>query len=165
MTKIIDEDFDNEDLVQTKTIFRRHSKGPVMFNGCSPLGDVLIIDNISSTKSYDLTGWYIERQTDSQPLLRYTFVEKFIIPPLTTIELWSSTSTPISLTNEIEHDQSSESDDQQQQQKQQQSFVTIKTKLLTWNSARQWSINRLFNSNGCEKAIFSHRILTPIEQE
>ncbi len=148
---------DNEDFIQTKTIFRRHSKGPVMFNGCSPSGDVIIIDNISTIKSYDLTGWYIERQTDSQPLLRYTFPDRFIIPSLTTIELWSSTSTPVSTSN-----QSSESDEQQQQQ---QSFVSIKTKLLTWNSARQWSINRLFNSHGHEKAIFSHRILTPIEQE
>ena len=54
MTKtntITDSDIDNdEDLIQTKTIFRRHSKGPVMFNGCSPSGDVIIIDNISTTK-------------------------------------------------------------------------------------------------------------------
>ncbi len=153
---------DNEDLIQTKTIFRRHSKGPVMFNGCSPSGDVIIIDNISLTRSYDLTGWYIERQTDSQPFLRYTFTDKFIIPPLTTIELWSNTAT--SMSNEVEDNQLSESSEQQQQQ-QQKSFFSIKTKLLTWNSARQWSINRLFNSNGCEKAIFSHRILTPIEQK
>jgi hypothetical protein len=168
MTKTLDDDVNNEEeLFHTKTQFRRHSKGPIMFNGCSPSGDVIIIDNISSTKAYDLTGWYIERQTDSQPFLRYTFTDKFIIPPLTTIELWSSTSTPISISNEVEHDRSSESDDQQQQQQQQQSqsFISIKTKLLTWNTARQWSINRLFNSNGCEKAIFSHRILTPIEQE
>jgi len=158
MTKTMEDD----DLIQTKTIFRRHSKGPVMFNGCSPSGDVIIIDNISTIKSYDLTGWYIERQTDSQPLLRYTFPDEFIIPPLTTIELWSSIGTPVSTSNQIEHNQSSESDEQQQQQ---QSFVSVKTKLLTWNSARQWSINRLFNSHGHEKAIFSHRILTPIEQE
>jgi hypothetical protein len=163
MIKTMDDDINSEDLFQIKTIFRRHSKGPIMFNGCSPSGDVIIIDNISPKKSYDLTGWHIERQTDCQPFLRYTFTDKFIIPPLTTIELWSSTATPISMSNEIEHDQSSELDDQQQQQ--QQSFVTIKTKLLTWNTARQWSINRLFNSNGYEKAIFSHRILTPIEQE
>ncbi len=159
----MNDDINNEDFIQIKTIFRRHSKGPVMFNGCSPSGDVIIIDNISLTRSYDLTGWYIERQTDSQPFLRYTFTDKFIIPPLTTIELWSNTST--SMSNEVEDNQLSESSEQQQQQQQQKSFFSIKTKLLTWNSARQWSINRLFNSNGCEKAIFSHRILTPIEQK
>ncbi len=149
---------DDEDLIQTKTSFRRHSKGPVMFNGCSPSGDVIILDNISPTKSYDLTGWYIERQTDSQPFLRYTFTDQFIIPPLTTIELWSSTATPVSTSTEVEDNQSPESDEQQ-------SIVSIKTKLLTWNIARQWSITRLFNSNGREKAIFSHEILTPIEQD
>ncbi len=158
----MNDDINNEDFIQIKTIFRRHSKGPVMFNGCSPSGDVIIIDNISLTRSYDLTGWYIERQTDSQPFLRYTFTDKFIIPPLTTIELWSNTAT--SMSTEVEDNQLSESSEQQQQQ-QQKSFFSIKTKLLTWNSARQWSINRLFNSNGCEKAIFSHRILTPIEQK
>jgi hypothetical protein len=162
MTKTMNDDINNEDFIQIKTIFRRHSKGPVMFNGCSPSGDVIIIDNISLTRSYDLTGWYIERQTDSQPFLRYTFTDKFIIPPLTTIELWSNTAT--SMSTEVEDNQLSESSEQQQQQ-QQKSFFSIKTKLLTWNSARQWSINRLFNSNGCEKAIFSHRILTPIEQK
>jgi len=161
MTKTMNDDINNEDFIQIKTIFRRHSKGPVMFNGCSPSGDVIIIDNISLTRSYDLTGWYIERQTDSQPFLRYTFTDKFIIPPLTTIELWSNTAT--SMSTEVEDNQLSESSEQQQQQ--QKSFFSIKTKLLTWNSARQWSVNRLFNSNGCEKAIFSHRILTPIEQK
>jgi hypothetical protein len=155
MTKTMeDDDINNEDLIQTKTLFRRHSKGPVMFSGCSPSGDVIIIDNISTTKSYDLTGWFIERQTDTQSLLRYTFTDKFIIPPLTTIELWSSSSTSISMFNETELNQSSE-----------QSFVSVKTKLLTWNTARQWSINRLFDYNGREKAIFSHRTLTPIENK
>ncbi len=147
----MDDDINNEDLIHTKTIFRRHSKGPVMFNGCSPSGDVIIIDNINPTKPYDLTGWYIERQTDSQPFLRYTFTDKFTIPPLTTIELWSNTSTSIPESHE--------------QQQQQLSFISIKTKLLTWNTAGKWSINRLFDSNGHEKAIFSHRTLTPIEQE
>ncbi len=66
-------DDNTEDLIHTKTTFRRHSKGPVMFNGCSPSGDVIIIDNISTTKQYDLTGWYIERQTDTQPILQYKF--------------------------------------------------------------------------------------------
>ena len=149
----MDDDINNEDLIHTKTIFRRHSKGPVMFNGCSPSGDVIIIDNINPTKSYDLTGWYIERQTDSQPLLRYTFTEQFILPPMTTIELWSNTSKP-SLT---------ESHDQQQEQS--LSFISIKTKLLTRKTTEQWSINRLFDTYGREKAIFSHRTLTSIEQE
>lgn len=158
MTKTMD----NEDLIQTKTIFRRHSKGPVMFNGCSPLGDVIIIDNISLNKSYDLTGWYIERQADSQSPLRYTFTEKFILPPLTAVELWSSTATPVSMSEEIDDEQeSSEASEEQHRQ----TFISMKVKLLTWNPATQWSINRLFNSHGQEKAIFSHRILTPIEQE
>lgn len=156
MTKTME----TEDLVQTKTIFRRHSKGPVMFNGCSPSGDVIIIDNISPNKSYDLTGWYIERQTDSQSFLRYAFTEKFLLPPLTTIELWSSTAIPVSMSDEIDADQSSESSEEQRQ-----TFASLKIKLSTWNTARQWSINRLFNSHGQEKAIFSHRILTPSEQE
>ena len=143
----MDNDFNNEDYVQTKTLFQRHSKGPVMFNGCSPLGDVIILDNVSPLKSYDLTGWYIERQTDSHPYLRYTFTDQLIIPPLTTIELWSSTSTP----------QSNENNDQQ-------AYATIKTKVSTWNTAEQWSINRLFHSHGREKAIFSHRILMPSEE-
>jgi hypothetical protein len=148
MTKTMDDDIHNEDLIHTKTIFRRHSKGPVMFNGCSPSGDVIVIDNINPTKAYDLTGWYIERQTDSQPFLRYTFTDNFTIPPLTTIELWSNTATLISEATQ-----------------QQSSFLSIKTKLLTWNTAGQWSVNRLFDSNGREKAIFSHRTLSPIEQE
>ena len=63
---------DDENLIHTKTIFRRHSKGPVMFNGCSPSGDVIIIDNISATKQYDLTGWYIERTIDGHRI-HYTF--------------------------------------------------------------------------------------------
>ncbi|CAF4012664.1 unnamed protein product [Rotaria sp. Silwood2] len=133
MTKTMDIDNNNEDLIHTKTVFRRHSKGPVMFNGCSPSGDVIIIDNISQKKSYDLTGWYIERQTDSQQFLRYTFTNKFILPPMTTIELWSTTSTPISISNELEHNQSPESYEQKQ------TFIIIKTKLLTWNTARQWN--------------------------
>jgi hypothetical protein len=148
MTKTMDDDIHNEDLIHTKTIFRRHSKGPVMFNGCSPSGDVIVIDNINPTKAYDLTGWYIERQTDSQPFLRYTFTDNFTIPPLTTIELWSNTATLISEATQ-----------------QQSSFLSIKTKLLTWNTAGQWSVNRLFDSNGREKAIFSHRTLSPTEQE
>jgi hypothetical protein len=138
----------NEDLIHTKTNFRRHSKGPVMFNGCSPSGDVIIIDNISPKKEYDLTGWYIERQTDIKPLLLYTFTHRFIIPPLTSVELWSSTATPIPIPTEI-------------QEQQQQSFVSIKTKLLTWNKARQWSETRLYDCLGREKAIFSHKTLTP----
>ena len=63
--------------------------------------------------------------------------------------------------NNIEHNQSLESDDDQPQQ----TYMSLKTKLLTWNTAGQWSINRLFNSHGCEKAIFSHRLLTSIELE
>lgn len=162
MTKTMNiDDNNNDELIHTKTVFRRHSKGPVMFNGCSPSGDVIIIDNISPTKSYDLTGWYIERQTDSQAFLRYTFTDQLIIPPLTTIELWSSTTVPISLSNDLESNQSSEKLDQQQPQ----SYVTIKTKLSTWNTARQWSINKLFDRHGREKAIFSHRTLQPIEYE
>lgn len=142
----------NEDLIHTKTIFRRHSKGPVMFNGCSPLGDVIIIDNISTKKPYNLAGWQIERETDTQPVLRYTFTNQFLIPPLTTIELWASTATPIPISKET-------------QEQQQQSFVSIKTKVLTWNKARQWSTTRLYDHNGKEKAIFSHRTLTPTDSE
>lgn len=143
---------DNEQLIHTKTLFRRHSKGPVMFNGCSPSGDVIIIDNISSSKQFDLTGWYIERETDAKPLLIYTFLHRFVLPPLTTVELWSALATPEPIPPET-HDQP-----------QQQSFVSIRTKLLTWNKARQWSITRLFDHLGREKAIFSHRTLTPTDQ-
>ncbi|CAF3057766.1 unnamed protein product [Rotaria socialis] len=142
---------DGEELVHTKTLFRRYSKGPVMFNGCSPSGDVVIIDNISQRKSYNITGWYIERETDSQPLLRYILTGQFIIPPLTTIELWSSTATPLPVPSET-------------QEQQQQSFVCIKTKLPTWNIARRWSVTRLFDHTGREKAIFSHKTLTPIDE-
>ena len=140
----------DDDLIHTQTFFRRHSKGPVMFNGCSPSGDVIIVDNISATKHYDLTGWYIERETDCHAVLRYTFPDNFILPSLTTIELWSSTATPTPL--------SSEPDEQQ-------SFVSIQTKLSTWNYARQWSVTRLFDRAGREKAIFSHRTLTPTEKD
>ena len=143
---------EDEDLIHTKTIFRRHSKGPVMFNGCSPSGDVIIIDNISSTKEFDLTGWYIERQTDLKPLLLYTFLHRFIIPPLTTVELWSALAKPVPIPTET-------------QEQHQQSFVTIQTKLLSWNKARQWSTTRLFDHLGREKAVFSHRTLTPTEEE
>ncbi|CAM4770559.1 unnamed protein product [Rotaria magnacalcarata] len=165
----------DEELVLTKTIFRRHSKGPVMFNGCSPSGDVVIIDNISQRKSYNITGWppsikdiwkasdfnigrpvwmiswYIERETDTQPLLRYILTGQFIIPPSTTIELWSSTTTPTPIPPET-------------QEQQQQSFVCIRTKLPTWNVARRWSVTRLFDHTGREKAIFSHKTLTPIDE-
>ena len=141
---------DNEELIQTKTLFRRHSKGPVMFNGCSPSGDVIIIDNISSSKQFDLTGWYIERQTDTKPLLLYTFLHRFVLPPLTTVELWSALATPEPIPPETPD--------------QQQSFVSIRTKLLSWNKARQWSITRLYDHLGREKAIFSHRTLTPTDQ-
>jgi hypothetical protein len=141
---------DNEELIHTKTFFRRHSKGPVMFNGCSPSGDVIIIENISSTKEFDLTGWYIERQTDTKPLLLYTFLHRFIIPPLTTVELWSALATPVPLPDET---------------RDQQLFVSIKTKLISWNKARQWSVTRLYDHLGREKAIFSHRTLTCTEDE
>lgn len=160
MIKTFDDDNnENDELTHTKTIFRRHSKGSVMFSGCSPSGDVIIIDNISSTKSYDLSGWYIERQTDSQAFLRYTFADQLIITPCTTIELWSSAATSRTMSHEDEHDRSSESLEHQQ------SFIRVKTRLLTWNTALQWSINRLLDSNGHERAIFSHRTLTSIEQE
>jgi hypothetical protein len=152
ISAIDDIDDNTEDLIHTKTIFRRQSKGPVMFNGCSPSGDVIIIDNISTTKQYDLTGWYIERQTDTQPILQYKFTNRLIIPPLTTIELWSSAATPVPISPETE-------------EQQQQSFITIRTKLLTWNKARQWSITRLYDQIGREKAIFSHRTLTPTDNE
>lgn len=163
MTKTMDKEEEEEDLIQTKTIFRRHSKGPVMFNGCSPAGDVIIIDNISLNKSYDLTGWSIERQTDSQSPLRYTFIEKFILPPLTTVELWSSPAAPIPISEDIDNEQDSSENSEEQQHR--QTSISMKVKLLTWNPATQWSITRLFNSHGQEKAIFSHRILTPIEHE
>ncbi|CAF0952254.1 unnamed protein product [Adineta steineri] len=163
---MIDDDIDNEELTHTKTVFRRHSKGSVMFSGCSPSGDVIVIDNISSTKSYDLTGWYIERQTDAHSFLRYTFTNNFIIPPWTTIELWSSSAANRTMPNDVEYNQSSKSiEKHQEQQQQQQSFVRVKTKLLTWNTGLQWSINRLMDSNGHERAIFTHRTLTSIEQE
>jgi hypothetical protein len=121
-----------------------------MFNGCSPSGDVIIIENISSTKEFDLTGWYIERQTDTKPLLLYTFLHRFIIPPLTTVELWSALATPVPLPDET---------------RDQQLFVSIKTKLISWNKARQWSVTRLYDHLGREKAIFSHRTLTCTEDE
>ncbi|CAF1315953.1 unnamed protein product [Rotaria sordida] len=145
-------DYDDDDLIHTKTLFRRHSKGPVMFNGCSPSGEVIIIDNISTKKKYNLTGWYIERETDTQSILRYTFTDQFVIPPLTTIELWSNTATPIPIVPET-------------QEQQQQSFVCIKTRLPTWNNARQWSITRLYDNTGREKAIFSHQTLPPTDKE
>ena len=151
MTKITigsADDDDGEDLVHTKTFFRRHSKGPIMFNGCSPSGDVIIIDNISPKKHYDLAGWYIERETDTKPLLRYIIKNQFMIPPLTTVELWSSTAIPVPIPPESVEDEH-----------QQQSFVSVKTKLLTWNYARQWSLTRLFDYKGREKAIFSHQTL------
>ncbi|CAF2621481.1 unnamed protein product [Rotaria sp. Silwood2] len=147
-----DIDDNDEDLIHTKTFFRRHSKGPVMFNGCSPSGDVIIIDNISTKKKYDLTGWYIERQTDTYPILRYRFTDHFVILPLTTIELWSSTATPVPIPLET-------------QEQQQQSFVCITTKLLTWNNARQWSITRLYDNKGHEKAVFSHQTLPAKDKE
>ncbi|CAF1272124.1 unnamed protein product [Rotaria sordida] len=127
-------DYDDDDLIHTKTLFRRHSKGPVMFNGCSP------------------SGWYIERETDTQSILRYTFTDQFVIPPLTTIELWSNTATPIPIVPET-------------QEQQQQSFVCIKTRLPTWNNARQWSITRLYDNTGREKAIFSHQTLPSTDKE
>lgn len=148
MTNITSDD--NDELIHTKTIFRRHSKGPVMFNGCSPSGDVIIIDNISTNKEFDLTGWYIERETDTKPLLLYTFLHRLVLPPLTTIELWSALATPEPLPPETKD--------------QQQSFVSIRTKLLSWNKARQWSITRLYDHLGREKAIFSHRTLTSPDQ-
>ncbi|CAF0951003.1 unnamed protein product [Adineta steineri] len=137
---------DHDELIHTKTLFRRYSKGPIMFNGCSPSGDVIIIENISSKKQYDLAGWHIERQTDTHPMLRYIIKNQFIVPPLTTIELWSSIATPIPISPET-------------QEQQQQSFVSVKTKILTWNNARQWSVTRLFDHTGRERAIFSHRTL------
>jgi hypothetical protein len=142
----------NEDLIQTKTLFRRYSKGPIMFNGCSPSGDVIIIDNISPRKQYDLAGWYIERQTDTQPILRYIIKNQFIIPPLTTVELWSNKATPVPIPPET-------------QEQQQQSFVSVKTKLLTWNHARKWSLTRLFDYTGREKAVFSHQTLSSSDKE
>ncbi|CAF1414261.1 unnamed protein product [Rotaria sp. Silwood1] len=152
----VDIDDNDEELIHTKTFFRRHSKGPVMFNGCSPSGDVIIIDNISTKKKYDLTGWYIERQTDTHQVLQYRFTDQFIIPPLTTIELWSSAATPIPIPPETQ---------EQQQHQQQQSFVCIKTKLLTWNNARRWSITRLYDKTGHEKAVFSHQTLPSMDKE
>ena len=145
---------DNDELIHTKTIFRRHSKGPVMFNGCSPSGDVIIIDNISPNKEFDLIDWYIERQTDTKPLLLYTFLHRFTLPPLTTVELWSALATPEPIPPEIH-----------EEQQQQQSFVSIRTKILSWNKARQWSITRLYDHLGREKAIFQHRTLTPSDQQ
>ncbi|CAF1040287.1 unnamed protein product [Adineta ricciae] len=152
-TTITSVNHDNQDdLVQTKTLFRRYSKGPIMFNGCSPAGDLIIIENISPKKYYDLAGWYIERQTDNFPMLRYIIKNQFIIPPSTTVELWSSIAEPDPVPPE--------SQDQQQQ-----SFVSVKTKILTWNKARQWSITRLFDHTGRQRAIFSHRTLSSSDNE
>ncbi|UJR15194.1 hypothetical protein I4U23_002154 [Adineta vaga] len=145
----------HDDLVHTKTLFRRHSKGPIMFNGCSPSGDVIIIENISPKKHYDLAGWYIERQTENYPMLRYIIKNQFLLPPLTTVELWSSIATPVPNPPET----------QEQQQQQQQSFVSVKTKILTWNKARQWSVTRLYDHTGRERAIFSHRTLSLSDKE
>ena len=152
MTKTIDQ---IDELIQTKTAFRRHSKGPVMFSGCSPLGDVIIIDNISPSKSYDLTGWYIERETDSHSTVRYDFPDHYILPPMTTVELWSTAGSPTTTLSDNELHQSSGS----------QTIVRTTVKLLTWSTARQWSVNRLFDYYGRQKAHFSHRTLTPEEQE
>ncbi|CAF4707269.1 unnamed protein product [Rotaria sp. Silwood1] len=69
-----------------------------MFNRCSPSGDVIIIDSVNT-----------------HPILQYTFRDQFIIPSLTTVELWSSMAIPILISSET--------------QEQQQSFVCIKTKL------------------------------------
>jgi hypothetical protein len=146
----------DDDLIQTTTIFRRHSKGPVMFNGCSPHGDVIIIDNLSPRKCYDLTGWYIERQTDSEHLLRYTFPDRCLLTPLTTIELWSSAAAS-SLTSD--DTQTHQVSDSSQDQEQQLGLIRLKTSLSTWHTARQWSINRLFDRDGRSRALFSHRLL------
>jgi hypothetical protein len=157
MTKTIDCINTDVDLIETTTRFRRRSKGPVMFNGCSPLGDVIIIDNISSRKAYDLTGWYIERQTDSQAFVRYTFTEQCILPPLTSIELWTSTAVSSGSMPNEHHDNSSS------KLQQEQSTVRLAIKLLTWNTARQWSSNQLFDSHGRSRALFSHQTLTTKE--
>ena len=155
MTKTIDHhhhlENNQDELIQTTTVFRRHSKGPVMFQGCSPSGDVIIIDNISRRKSYDLTGWYIERQTDSHSSLRYTFPSEFLLPPLTTIELWSN-----AMFHELDTQSASEGE---------QRIVRMAVTLSTWNRADDWSRNQLFDCDGLCRADFSHRTLTSMEKE
>lgn len=145
MTKAIDPN--DDDLIETKTVFRRQSKGPILFNGCSPHGDVIILDNISPTKPYDLSGWYIERETDANTVISYRFPENSFVAPLTSIELWSSQ-------NQMKIDLSTNSE----------SVVRIRIDLPSWNVARHWSLTRLFDSNGRQRALFSHRTLSTIDQ-
>lgn len=135
---------DEKQLIYVTTQFRRRSKGPVMFNGCSPAGDVIIIENLHSKKSYDLSGWTIERQTDTEPMLKYVIPDRLVLPASGSVEFLAK-NAPLSI-GDYRH-------------------RVIRTDLTTWNPARQWSITRLFDGFGNEKAIFLHRILSDNEQK
>lgn len=154
MTKIIDETCENQNgFIESTTVFRRHSKGPVMFNGCSPAGDMIIIDNISQKKTYDLTGWYIERQTDLHSFIRYSFPDHYLLPPLTTVELCCETDVQCQI------DSPSENVDNEQK------IVRLVVPFSTWNRAEQWSRNHLYDLDGFCRAQFSHRTLPMNEKE
>ena len=126
------------------TQFRRRSKGPIIFNGCSPAGDVILIENLHSKKFYDLSGWSIERQTDSKPLLEYVLPKHCLLPPGAILELWTENGQPT-----IDNDEQ----------------MIIRTDLSTWNCAKQWSITTLFDQFHQEKATFIHRILSENEKK
>lgn len=140
----------DENLIFTKSLYRRRSKGPIMFNGCSPCGNVIIVENICKKKTFDLSGWSIERQTDSHPMISFTFPSNFVLGPSTSVELWSRKATPIPPCSTFND---------------QQITLVKKVELSTWNRAENWSISRLFDATGREKAIFLHRTLTPTINE
>lgn len=135
----------DDELIQVTSQFRRRSKGPVIFNGCSPAGDVILIENLHAKKFYDLSGWTIERQTDSQPLLKYVLPKYLTLRPGVVLELWAQNGRP---TDE-------KSDGQ----------LIVRTDLSTWNAAKVWSITTLFDRSGKEKATFLHRILSEKERQ
>ncbi|CAF0877882.1 unnamed protein product [Didymodactylos carnosus] len=138
----------NEDHLLRTTLFRRRSKGPVMFNGCSPHGDVIIIDNISSKKTYDLSNWLIERQVDSKPKLFFDFPSGFIIPPQSAVELWASEHYVHS--NKYVQEKNDDG----------HIIIRVQTKMKSWNEARDFSITKLFDASKRERAVFTHRTLT-----
>lgn len=135
---------DDDHLYFVTTQFRRRSKGPVIFNGCSPAGDVILIENLHSKKLYDLSGWSIERQTDSDPLLKYVLPKHSSLPAGSTLELWAENGQP-----------TFENDDQ----------LIIRTDLPSWNLAKKWSVTTLYDNTGKEKAMFLHRILSEKERK
>ncbi|CAF1501920.1 unnamed protein product [Didymodactylos carnosus] len=138
---------DDDHLLRT-TLFCRRSKGPIMFNGCSPLGDVIIIDNISSKKTYDLSGWSIERQVESKPKLYFEFPSGFIIPSQATVELWASEH--YSHSNKYIQEKSDDG----------HLIIRIQMTVKSWNEAHEFSTTKLFDTSKRERAIFTHRTLS-----